>query len=278
MICFYGYRGSGKTRAVIRQVYKDWLRNPNLVVFTNTPLFFGLHPKSATKLNQFLYDELENIHALFLYAKLEQGLMLKNNSVVIIDEANLVLPSRLFAKLPTYVQPFLAESRKNNCEIYYTTQHPGRVDTILRDITESFVHCTSIGSVLTICRRYRLSKGLTEKEKIGSWFFYPEKFNDFYDTNYIVGMSQRLGIGSSDQFKGTPIWNFLENNYGLEDYTRMSSSFYSLKFSTFIPFFHCVCGRLLPRRFRPRPRQAGVAKDVLTAEILHHQNTLPPRS
>lgn len=192
MIGYFGFRGSGKTLSLVHDMYRRFKANTDLVVFTNTPLLFPEH--KGKKLKQHLFNGLLDLESFFAFALTDGDLLLKKETIVLIDEANLVLPSRLFAKLPSFVLSFLAESRKLNTDIFFTTQHPVRVDKILRELTETWIHCRRIiPHLLHMSYEVVLSgEGIPIDYESSMPFFFPRRAYGLYDTHHIVGMSDNL--------------------------------------------------------------------------------------
>lgn len=195
MIGYYGYRGSGKTLNLVAEVFGQFKRNPDLVVLTNTPLFFPSHPKTGQILNQYHYSSIGELEEFFLFCLSEnKDYILSKEAIVIIDEANLAIPSRLFSKLPPFFLSFMAESRKLNVEIMFTTQHPLRVDLILRELCETWYNCDRI-PLFGFLRRVEqeLSPKATPVASMGTKFILrPSLYYSMYDTYHIVGMDASL--------------------------------------------------------------------------------------
>lgn len=74
------------------------------------------------------------IHGAFLYEDLSQVLAVRDG-VIIVDEINLVCPSRWFNKLPPKLAYFWSQTRKFGLDIYWTAQHIDRVEKIVREIS-----------------------------------------------------------------------------------------------------------------------------------------------
>lgn len=221
MLGYSGFRGAGKTRALVGDIYNKFQKNPDLIIFTNTPLTFPKHKKTGKELIQYVYSDIEEIMSFFEYAVLNPDVLLEKESLVVIDEANLVMPSRFYDKLDGSVLAFLAESRKLNTDIFFTTQHPARVDKVLRELTEEWYLCRSLGSMLTIKLKMILDNAGQPLEQIGrSFMFRPSRFHGMYDTHYIVGMSEKL---KSQTVMSPPIQQFIDNHYQLDTKSTVKS-------------------------------------------------------
>lgn len=213
MVGYYGYRGSGKTLNLVADIYKVFIKNPDIIVITNTPLFFPPHPKTQTNLKQYQWTTIEELRHFFEFAMSEGNLVLNKPTIVIIDEANLVLPSRLFSKLPAFFLTFLAESRKLNTEIYFTTQHPARVERILKELTETWIHCQKIpffGWTKKIEEELSPDGDLIEEFGVSLRFFH-KKYYSMYNTHHIIGVREDLKNSLPAQVK--PMEDFIDFHY-----------------------------------------------------------------
>jgi len=68
------------------------------------------------------------------FSDLQQVLTVRNG-VIIIDEINLVCPSRWWNKFPPELAYFWSQTRKFGLDIFWTAQHVDRVDKIIREIS-----------------------------------------------------------------------------------------------------------------------------------------------
>lgn len=57
------------------------------------------------------------------------------NGLILVDEINLLCPSRWWDRLPPHLAYFWSQTRKQQLDIYWTAQHPDRVDKIVREIS-----------------------------------------------------------------------------------------------------------------------------------------------
>jgi len=214
MIGFHGQRGYGKTLNMTHFIWKQFKRDPNIIVISNTPLFFPPHPKTGKVLDSYLYRTVQELKDLFLFAIAEGNRMLQRFVYVVIDEASVAMPSRFFAKIDPFMLSFMAQSRKCNVEMVYTTQHPSRVDLVLRELTEVWYHCEP----LFFHRFFRRTeqdldpKSYAVLAELGkSYLFFPKKVYDKYDTYFKVAMDPSLlPIG---ELEGSLMAQFLDQNY-----------------------------------------------------------------
>lgn len=212
MIGYTGYRGEGKTLTCVHDIWGLWQRNPYLIVLTNTPLYFPNHKDTGEPLRQIFWRDIMELQNFFAFAMTHEDTILKNEFLVFIDEANLVMPSRLFAKLPEFMLSFMAQSRKFNTEIFFTTQHPQRVDKILRELTENWVQCKRvfpklIPQLFSVNHEVILSnEGLPIENIASNIFWRPTRFYAYYDTYFKVSMPKDI----------TP--DFVENDSKMLDF------------------------------------------------------------
>lgn len=117
-IGFIGLPGSGKTFWLVKMAI-EYLKK-GLAVFANFPI------KGCRQFDSF------------------ESLLNLRNCLIIVDEANLWLPSRLWEKIPPWVLYRLAQTRKYQTDIFWSSQTPDRVDKTLREITNLYGHCKQI--------------------------------------------------------------------------------------------------------------------------------------
>ncbi|MEA3305158.1 MAG: zonular occludens toxin domain-containing protein [Patescibacteria group bacterium] len=116
---------------------------------------------------------------------------LQKQTIIFIDEASIAMPSVMWKDAPEFVRLLLAESRKLNIDIIYTTQHPARVYNILRELTETWVKCVNLWNLVILQKEQFISPSVTQIEEISSsTLIYPRRFYGIYNTHYIVGMEK----------------------------------------------------------------------------------------
>jgi hypothetical protein len=116
---FIGLPGAGKTYLLAKKGLEDIVKGKE--VYAN----FSLQgAKRFTTLKQVVSIIQEKV-------KNKQNV----NITILIDEINLSLPSRMWAKVPAWVLYFFSQSRKFGLDIYYTSQSLARVDKVVREIT-----------------------------------------------------------------------------------------------------------------------------------------------
>lgn len=106
---FYGLPGSGKTY-MLAKIGLEAIRQKR-EVFANFKLT-GAH---------YFNDIFDVINI--------------RNGVILIDEINLSFPSRIWDKLPPQFLYFWSQTRKMQLDIFFTSQHPDRVDKVPKEIS-----------------------------------------------------------------------------------------------------------------------------------------------
>jgi hypothetical protein len=216
MIGYYGKWGSGKTLSLISYVYKRFLKNPDLVVFSNVPMDFGLHPKRGTRLIQYNYSEIMELRPFFIYAINSDHSVLAKETIVIIDEASVVLSSRTFAQLPTFMISFLAQARHINTNFYITAQAPWEVEKIVRALTQQWVYCQRIPILgfITYSKEGISTEGRVMSRSIGFPLLNPRKYFKMYNTYHIAHYGDHQLKEGEKGFKATPkLEEFLDFAY-----------------------------------------------------------------
>jgi len=66
------------------------------------------------------------------------------NGVILIDEINLLCPSRFWQSFPPELLYMWAQSRKNGLDIYWTSQSEKRADVVIREVTNYVWVCSRL--------------------------------------------------------------------------------------------------------------------------------------
>jgi len=96
---------------------------------------------NALRQGQPVYSNFDIIGAR-RYSKLQEVLAVRNG-VIIVDEINLVCPSRFWNSFPPELAYFWSQTRKFGLDIFWTSQHVDRVDKIIREISNYVWHIRS---------------------------------------------------------------------------------------------------------------------------------------
>ncbi len=158
MIGYYGFRGAGKTLNAIADLYEQFIRNDKIFIISNTPLYFPPHPKTGNKLRWQRWYDLDELTAFFYYAMKHGDAILEQQTVILIDEASVVLNARFWKNIDPALGAFMFQSRHINVEMVFTTQHPSMVDANLRKITESWYHVEKLKLFGLISTRFSTIK------------------------------------------------------------------------------------------------------------------------
>lgn len=113
---YLGLPGSGKSFTMGYDAYQLRKRYPNMPVYTNIPLTL---PGNGPIIEMEDWEDLVNAE----------------NGLVILDEVNLWMPARVWAKVPGALLWKLAQVRKSGLKVLWTAQSHKRVDTVLRELT-----------------------------------------------------------------------------------------------------------------------------------------------
>ena len=161
---YFGLPGSGKTYKLV-QIARHYQKK-GMRVFSNFKI-----------LGSEYYTDFKEI-------------IKEKKCVILIDEANLFLPSRLWTKIPVSMLYRLSQSRKFETDIYYTSQSPARIDKVLRELTNFYGHCRKIiGSLHRISYYWPEEWDKEKRKKLWSeWFFIRKKFYKLYDTKEILNV------------------------------------------------------------------------------------------
>ena len=63
--------------------------------------------------------------------------------LVVIDEAHLWFPARMSMKLPMSWLAGMSQTRKKGWDLLWCAQHPNRIDSAIRDVTDWMWYCTA---------------------------------------------------------------------------------------------------------------------------------------
>jgi len=108
--------------------------------------------------------------------------------VVLVDEINLVCPSRWWNRFPPHLAYFWSQTRKFELDIYWTAQHVDRVDKIIREISNWVWTCSKLPFGFRVLRQYIPEHITKEKRKSFStkFFHLNKKIYKNYNTYEIL--------------------------------------------------------------------------------------------
>ena len=176
---YLGLPGAGKTFSAVRETVHRRKRNPHLRVYSNMSMDL---PGDGEFIKLEGWEELLDAH----------------DGLVILDEINLWMPSRAWAKLPGPLLWKWAQVRKSGLDIIWTAQHQARVDKLVRELTWMVYQMFSWRKLGFFAAKAYL--GEVRPELFASWAFMPFDINVArrYDTfeevslpEYLAGVLQR---------------------------------------------------------------------------------------
>jgi len=124
---YLGLPGAGKTFSMVNDAWQLFRKNPQQV-YTNMA---GLRFPEA------------------IYVDGLDGLLHVDNGLVLFDEAGVSLSSRYWQSVSRDLLMRFAQVRKNGLDLWWTSQHENRVDTVLREISNEYVRCQRTGRLLS---------------------------------------------------------------------------------------------------------------------------------
>lgn len=115
--------GSGKTYGMVRDGLHRF-RRLQMQVFSNM---------ARLRFPEAIYiDDVEEISGL-------------SNGLLLLDEASVCMTSRYWRDVSRDTLASLAQVRHNGLDLWFTTQHMARVDTVLRELVSEVVMCKRVG-------------------------------------------------------------------------------------------------------------------------------------
>lgn len=113
---YIGLPGSGKTYAMVHRAYYRRRRDPELRIWANFDIQL---PGRPVELLRRLPDDLKAVR----------------NGLVLLDELNIVMPGRLWNKIPGEMLYKFNQTRKARLDMYYSAQVFDMVDKVAREVT-----------------------------------------------------------------------------------------------------------------------------------------------
>lgn len=168
---FIGRPGAGKTYAMTHEASKHLLRGR--AVFANYNLRGSYY---------FTPDQILD---------LPPGLIL-------LDEAHLIFGARNSLRLPPSLLMKMSQTRKSGWELWFTTQHERRVDSVLRDVTNVMTLVSPWLSKDGHPRFFRLRDWEPElfrtpgKHMWSQWVPYSQSIANLYDTYESVKVAEHM--------------------------------------------------------------------------------------
>jgi len=122
--------GYGKTLWLVHDVMQEMKKGRRVI--SNTPIRFDFNGK---------HYEAEYVEKRDQFMK---KLVTEENVIFVIDEAGLFLPNNYWDKMPFELTAKLMQSRKYQCDFYYTVQRFGHATIKLRDLTNILVNASNV--------------------------------------------------------------------------------------------------------------------------------------
>jgi len=174
-----GKPGSGKSYYLVRQCKK--LLEQGVDVYSNVII-------DIKKMN--LKKKKNNLGTCYYWSSLQQFRYI-NNGVVLLDEAGAYFEPREWAKFSIEDRVKFQQHRKQKLDIYLTVQNFGRVDAVIRQLTN---HVTEIKKFygIFIARSYDpMDIDLKTRKPNGfSVYLFDQKLADCYDTFQMVNLKE----------------------------------------------------------------------------------------
>lgn len=211
MMCFEGLFGKGKTLSAVHHVcslyrqYNDksvWDREKGKFVrqyvhiISNVDIRHVDHYEQLDSLSQIVQNAYRN-------KDLDREMDTKTILLVLIDEASVQLNSRSFkTNINADFLNTLLTSRHYHMSVFYTSQRFSLTDKLLRDVTQTVVHCNKCWRLMAqeIYDGYELENAgnpeLVQPKSRGGFFVRNRDYNA-YDTLAVVEKLQK-SFDSSD--------------------------------------------------------------------------------
>ena len=170
LIGFFGYKGSGKTLAMVLFGY----------------LFYLDSKKILANLKLTYKHEIVDVKDI---VELSPNLI---NSVILLDEIHMIADSRVSGAFQNRAMSyFVLQSRHRSCHVLYTTQFGGQVDKRIRENTDIKVICENLhigsdGDGFEDVFRIVVQDKRTYPYSISELTIYGKPIWDMYNTDYII--------------------------------------------------------------------------------------------
>lgn len=126
LVGFTGLRGSGKTLLVTEMALKAIKEGRS--VFSNYSIVGARKWRNLAEILNIRHNPEREIY----------------EPIIVVDEINLIMPSRQWKSFPMELAMYWAQSRKFGVDLWWTSQSLRRVDTIIREITELVWNCRRV--------------------------------------------------------------------------------------------------------------------------------------
>lgn len=114
--------------------------------------------------------------------------------VILIDEINLSVPSRMWNKLPSWLLYFWSQTRKFDLDIYWTAQSLARVDKVVREISNFVWQFKNFFFGFHVANKY-LPEEMDKAKRMSfetKWFTIDKKVYEHYNTYEIIEIQEEF--------------------------------------------------------------------------------------
>lgn len=190
---FIGLMGSGKTYAAVHYAFHARKANPHLVVASNIrslhlPGGECVYIKSMPgDMINLIQQMLEMREALRKQGLPDREVRRRCALLILLDEVNVIMPSRLWDQVPTELLYWLMQTRKLWCDVLYTAQVFDGCDKIVREITAETMEMSSwVNFGFFWYKRYAL--GMHSKPKGSGVVWARDAVFGAYDTTEMISI------------------------------------------------------------------------------------------
>lgn len=131
-----------------------------------------------------------------------------SEGVILVDEINLVCPSRWWDRFPPKLAYWWSQTRKNQLDVYWTAQHQDRVDKIVKEITNYIWEIHRLPFRLRSMACYLPEQiGKVKRESFGFRFFVlSPKIWSHFNTYERIDIAKNLSAFPSSPYRRNNFW------------------------------------------------------------------------
>jgi hypothetical protein len=157
------------------------------------------------------------------YNDLKQVMDIKEG-LILVDEINLICPSRWWDRFPVELAYWWSQTRKNQLDVYWTSQHQDRVDKIVKEISNFIweIRRLPFNFRFAICFLPE-QIGKSKRESFGTRYF---RLNKKIWNNY--NTFERIEIPRNLKNANTPKYN-QKHSYSQKYYPKQSAGYMNVK-------------------------------------------------
>lgn len=186
------------------------------------------------------------------------------DSVVLLDEAGILLNSREFANTSKKLLSDLAQSRKDGVDLFWCAQFDDQVDRQFRMLTQFFIHCQSLSSFDKVLKRPKLKYKQIfwfSADVYQRWVADLKVRSDYLKTKFAYAIKTEEGVLSDSDRQLFKVYN---------SFTRLDtvSSFYN--FGNICSINTIFQQKLPPNYYKDRLSLYRSELDPLSSEYQEH--------